>query len=452
MKSKSTSFFIPTFLWALIIFISCNKSSEFGSDLLKDDAFVVSSLKDFKLTAYSRLADSVRTFEQVSALSDSIMLFGNLEDPVFGNARSELAFNMRLKRVIEQWDPAFTFDSMVFSIAVDPNNLFGDTLKPVDIFVHQLSAQLPTTDSVFFSNRVFDYAPAAIGELLDYRFTPRTAIQKIDTSASPPDTTYLRTLVNIRMDDFGRQIFSEPSNFASSANFNQAFRGFYLRSEGAGPLVGLVLTSPFTICRIYYSKEDQAQTPIDIEINPGSIRAARFVHQTESAFIEPFLNDTQLGDSLLFIQGMSGARTYIELNELGKLENRSLKLAQLEFYIADLPANEDKSIGVPPQLLFSTVKSDGSIGEVDEVLSLATPNLISNLGGRVVEDVVDGMRVRKYSITMTAHLLRILAGEETNRLVIAPFGASKRANRVVIYGPGHSRFPMQLKLIVTDYK
>ena len=89
---------------------------------------------------------------------------------------------------------------------------------------------------------------------------------------------------------------------------------------------------------------------------------------------------------------------------------------------------------------------------MNEVLTFATPNLISNLGGRVVEDIIDGMRVRKYTITMTAHILRMLSGLETNRIILAPFGTSKRANRVIVYGPGHSRFPMQLKLIVTDYK
>jgi hypothetical protein len=452
MKSTFFSRIILVAIVGLLLFASCNKSSEFGADLLKDDAFNVTSLKDFKLTAYTRMADSVRTFEQISALSDSVMLFGNLEDPLFGNARSELAFNMRLKRVIEQWDPEFTFDSMVFSLAVDPVNFFGDTLKPLDINVHQLTAQLPTTDSVYFSNRIIPYEPEVIGLLYAYTFTPRTTIQKIDTTTDPPDTSFVRTLVNIRMDDFGRAIFSNPDNFASSTNFNQAFRGFYLKAEGLGPMVGLVLTSPSTICRIYYSKGETAQTPIDIEINPGSIRAARFFHETNGAVIEPFLADSTLGDSLLFIQGMSGARAIIELTELGKLENTSLKLAQLEFYIADLPGNNDKDISAPPQLLFSAINADGSIGEVNEVLTFATPNLISNLGGRVVEDIVDGMRVRKYTITMTAHILRMLSGLETNRIVLAPFGTSKRANRVVVYGPGHSRFPMQLKLIVTDYK
>ena len=165
MKSTFFSGFFLVLIVGTLLTASCNKSSEFGADLLKDDAFNVTSLKDFKLTAYTRMADSVRTFEQISALADSIMLFGNLEDPLFGNARSELAFNMRLKRVIEQWDPEFSFDSMVFSLAVDPVNFFGDTLKPLDIRVHQLTSQLPTTDSVYFSNRIIPYETEVIGRL-----------------------------------------------------------------------------------------------------------------------------------------------------------------------------------------------------------------------------------------------------------------------------------------------
>ncbi len=432
---------------------SCNKSSEFGADLLQDDAFNVSSLKDFKLTAYTQLADSVRAFHILSSLSDSIMLFGNLVDPYFGISRSEVAFNMRLKRIVEQWDSEYTFDSMIFYIAVDANNFFGDTLKPVDIKVHQLKDQFPSTDSVFYSNKVIEYESAVIGQLDNYTFTPRSFTETIDTSTDPPDTIRERILVKIPMNDFGQTLFNNPVAFESSTNFNSIFKGLYLRTDSDGPLVGLSLTNPLTQIRIFYSKGAEAQAPIEIEINPISLRTARFFHEPQSFPINDFLNDPIKGDSLVFIQGMSGARTIIELNDLSNLQGKSIKYAQLDFYIAEIPENENELIGVPPHIIFATLNKEGRIADVDEVLTLtASSSLISNLGGRIVEDIVDGRKVRKYSLVMTAHLLRILAGEETNKIVLAPLGTSKRANRVILYGPGHSMFPMQLKLIATDFK
>jgi hypothetical protein len=432
---------------------SCNKSSEFGADLLQDDAFNVSSLKDFKLTAYTQLADSVRSFHILSALADSIMLFGKLEDPYFGISRSEVAFNMRLKRIVEQWDSEFTFDSMIFYIAVDATNFFGDTLKPVDIKVHQLKAQFPNTDSVFYSNKEIEYESQVIGQLNNYTFTPKSFTEIIDTTNDPPDTTRQRVLVRIPMNDFGQTLFNNPQVFESSTNFNSIFKGLYLRTDSDGPIVGLSLTNSLTQIRLFYSKGDAAQNPIEIEINPVSLRTVRFFHEPQGYPINDFLNDPIKGDSLVFIQGMSGARTIVELNDLANLQRKSIKFAQLDFYVAELPENENELIKIPPHIIFATLNKEGRIADVDEVLALtSSSSLISNLGGRVVEDIVDGRKVRKYSLIMTAHLFRILAGQETNKIVLSPLGTSKRANRVIIYGPGHSKFPMQLKLIATDYK
>jgi hypothetical protein len=432
---------------------SCNKSSEFGADLLQDDAFNVSSLKDFKLSAYTQLADSVRAFNILSALSDSIMLFGRLVDPYFGVSRSEVAFNMRLKRIVDQWDPEFTFDSMVFFIAVDPLNFFGDTLKPIDIKVHQLKEQFPITDTVFFSNKDIAYEPQVIGQLNNYSFTPKSFKEIIDTTSDPPDTTRQRILVQIRMDEFGMTLFNNPEVFESTANFNSIFKGLYLRTDSDGPLMGLSLTNPMTQIRLYYSKGENAQAPIEIEINPVSLRTVRFFHEPQSYPIYEFLNNPIKGDSLVFIQGMSGARTIVELNDLESLRGKSIKFAQLDFYIAEIPENENEFIKIPPHIIFATLNKEGRIADVDEVLALtSSSSSIQNLGGRVVEDIIDGRKVRKYSLIMTAHLLRILAGQETNKIVLSPLGTSKRANRVIIYGPGHSMFPMQLKIIATDFK
>jgi hypothetical protein len=442
--------FLYLLFFIFIVSIACNKSSEFGADLISDDAFNVTSLRDFKLSAYSVKTDSIVTFETISALADSIFLFGNTVDPVFGRVQSTLAFNMRIRRIIEQWDPANTVDSMVYDIAVDPANFFGDTLKPLNLYLHQLKAQLSTTDSVFYSNRNLEYEPEVIGFLENYLFTPRTTIEVIDTTKDPPDTSRVRKFLRFRMDDFARKLFAQPEVFSSSANFFERFRGMVLRAEGEGPLVGLILSNPNGIAKIYYSRNGESQTPIEIEVNPGNVRMAQFKHETEGFPIQPFLTNQSMGDSLCFVQGMSGARTVVEVGDLDRLKGKSIKLAQLEFFVATGADNENEQFRVPPQLLFFGINEAGETTDVREVILLSTPNLIANLGGRVIDDVVNGERVRKYTINLTTHFLRMVTGQETNRILIAPFGASKRANRVTIYGPGHSRYPMQLKLIVTD--
>lgn len=435
-----------------IALTSCNKVTDFGADLLSEDQFNISSLRDFRLSAYHLKLDSILTFDFNNSSADSIFLFGNATDPVFGELRSELAFNMRLRNLVAEWNPDNTFDSMTFSIAIDHNNFFGDTLKPLNIYLHQLDERLSPNDSLFYSNRVTSYSPLPIAELNDYRFTPRRLIEKIDTTVQPADTSFVRPLLEFRLDDFGRKLFDNPNMFISGEAFANQFRGMYLRAEGDGPLVGLILTSPRTRAWIYYSRNGEPQRPFEIEISVSNNRYARFFQSTEGFPVQEFLDNLTLGDSLCFIQGMSGVRPVIEIKDLDKVKNKSLKLAQLDFFVADMQANNDEEFPIPSQLVFFGLDKDNKITDAIEVSRLVGSANVVNLGGRVFEDIVNGRRVRRYRLNMTTHILRMLSDLETNKIVLAPLGASKRANRVIIYGPGHSQFPMELRMVVTDIR
>jgi hypothetical protein len=446
--SRFSGLFI--FLTAFAAFFSCNKSSEFGSDLLADDILNVGVITDFDLSGYTRLIDSVRTFDLLSSLQDSVFLVGDIDDPIFGRTRSSLYFRMRPTRIIDDLNPdAVRFDSIVLRLAVDPNTFYGDTLLPVTIRFHQLQELLPE-DSVFYSNRDYAVKPMPLAVIDNYVFTPRTFVEIIDTTKDPPDTSRIKSNIEIKLDEaFGQSFLQDPEIFKSTANFLEFFKGIYMEIEGPGPIVGINLLDPLTSLRLFYTEEEVSKT-IVMNITSGVLKCNSFKHNQSVGSIGEFIENELKGDSLLFIQGLAGPRPVLKFNDLSKLEGKSLKLAELEFFIAELPGDNIKIYPLPTQFLLSTHKADRSFTLIDELNVFINSGRLSEFDGRITTDVIDGVKVKKVRMNITNHLQRILLGIEPNEVIVSILGSSKRPNRAVFYGPGHSKYPVRLKLVATD--
>jgi hypothetical protein len=441
---------IPIVLIAFLALFSCNKTSEFGSDLLSDDILNVGVISDFELSAYTRLVDSVRTFDLLSSIQDSVFLIGDIEDPFFGRTTSGLYFRMRPTRIIDDLVPdELEFDSIKLRLVVDPNTFYGDTLLPVTIRFYQLQSLLPE-DSVFYSNRDYELKPQPLAVVSNYLFTPRTRTEVIDTTPNPPDTSYLRSTIEVNLDeDFGRSFLQDPEIFKSTANFLEFFKGIYVMVEGPGPIAGINLLDSRTSIILSYKKEGEPQT-ITMNITSGVLKANTFKHDLTNAPVGDFIENEILGDSLLFIQGLSGPRPVLKFKDLSSLQGKSLKLAELEFFIAELPGDNTDLFPLPTQFLLSTHKADKSFTLIDEINVFINSGRLSEFDGRVSTDVIDGVKVKKVKMNITSHLQRILLGLETDEVIVSILGTSKRPNRAIFYGPGHSKYPVRLKVVATD--
>ena len=103
----------------------------------------------------------------------------------------------------------------------------------------------------------------------------------------------------------------------------------------------------------------------------------------------------------------------------------------------------------PVRRLFLVREDDN--GNFRSIEDLAVANSLGALdlfGGKPFTD--NELAVRKYEMTITSHLQSKVDGLDESPLVILPQLSLERAERVIIYGPGHSTFPIKLSVTYTQ--
>lgn len=433
------------------LFLACNKSSDFGSDLLSDDFLQVRFDDTLRLTGRNVLADSVRTFDLLTAATDSILILGNMEDPYFGRVKSEIFFNVRPTRTLVGLDrDSLELDSLVLRLGVDAATVYGDTLKPANIRVFRLAEQLPA-DSSFYSNsnRLAELNP--LGTLDDYLFTPRTPIQHIDSSAGKPDTLYSHSYFTVRLADaLGQEMLDDPTVFDSLPKLQQLLRGFKVTIDNPSLLAGINLLSARTRLALHYKYNGQARI-LDMYVTADIRRFSRFEQDPAGAPLADFLDNPEAADSLLFLQGLAGSRVRLIVPDLAPYADKGIKLAQLELTVAQLPDNANTRYPVPAQLLVSEVREDGTISLLQEINVLLPAGRMAQFGGTPRTVYADGTHLTTYRVSLTEHVIRMLNDKATPEIVVSILSTARRANRVVLCGPGHPQYPVRLKLAYTEY-
>ena len=180
-----------------------------------------------------------------------------------------------------------------------------------------------------------------------------------------------------------------------------------------------------------------------------------FNPDTQGFPVEPFIGETEteytLGDSLIFIQGMSGLNAKLEIQDFSTLQNVIINKAEIEFTIAnDLPEDQALFSSDPiEQLLIATQDDDGEFDLITDVAVAIVEGQISIFGGQPQEDFSEG--VLTYRMNITAYLQELVDGEHDNaEIFLFPAIRAERPQRVVLFGPGHSEHPARLFVTYTE--
>ena len=453
------------FFVGLIFITSCNDSSIIGSDITSIDLVNV-DVRELSVKATTVPADSVETYRTTNQLNSYIC--GNLQDPLFGKYESVFNTQLRLSRFLDLQDSldiknigsSSTLDSAFLVIEL-ADEFYGNITDQQEVEVYLLDEPMENT-ATYFSSQSF----ASIDLLGSKLFTPAipdsVVFYLVDTTEVRPPQ--MRIPLDVNHPIFRDVLFSGEDalqHYEDDAALLSVLNGVQIRVSNTSPNEGLMIFDPVpdainsaTVTGLYvhYTSFTTTSKLYTFSINNDAAKMVNFIPDYSGSLVEPFIGEDKYakGDSLVFIQGMSGLNAKLEIQDFSSLQDVIINKAEIELTVAtDLP--EDKALfSSDPisQLLIGTKNADGEIERISDVEAAIANGLISIFGGQPVEDS-DGMM--KYKMNITSYLQELVSGEhENSEIFIYPALRAERPQRVAVFGPGHSQHPIKLYVTYTE--
>lgn len=347
-----------------ILFSACRKindSTDLGGGLIPP----VDNITTFDTTI------SVQAFNDTFGLAnDSQYLSRGAEhfvglinnDPFFGKTDARMYFE--LKPALYGTYPFARPDSVkIDSVVLVLNYLdtYGDTNAAQQLKVYEITSNNFTNDSSYLIRQEhFSYNTASPLSLPGQFFYPRNLDDSVKVFR---DTT--RNQLRIKLDtNFARRLFNYDTTnaYKSDSIFRTNFRGFALRSEGAGnAIMGFDFGTINTKLAIYYNHPKAGgggrDTTVSYFFFTSLSAAAQYVKRDYSGSPLQASLGGATDDPVVYLQGSPGTFATVKIPALGTLSNRVIHRAEL--IVEELYDISDSTFYAPEALYLDA--SDPSI-------------------------------------------------------------------------------------------
>ncbi|HMQ48944.1 MAG TPA: DUF4270 family protein [Saprospiraceae bacterium] len=433
----------------LSIGIACSDPTLVGGALLEQDQADVDFTDTLSVNFRTAERTSVRTFSSFVSSQLNSFLLGNYNDAYFGRSHSSIfaqvypeAFNVDFS--------GYEFDSIVLILPYDMGGIYGKLDETYGIEVVALAESL-SNDQDYFSDQTVAVDESKI--LGSTQFTPNldslvffdyVGDDEIDTLFFP----HLRIKLS---DDFGQELLGlDTTYYEDDSLFLDYFKGIQLRpiTENGGMLSFDLASSRAGIHLFLRDEDDQPQQFLfDFDVNQ-TVRFAHFEHDYSTGSVATFLQNDGKGDSLFFVQGMSGLEAIVEIPYAEKLAGLVVNKAELVFYAADIGQDTANYPNIE-QLIISSEDEDGELVVVEDIAILASNGLsLANFFGGIPVEASNAPIV--YRMNLSAYFQRMIDGEANGeKLYITPLRKAENAARSIFYGTDHPQYYPRLNLTFT---
>lgn len=438
--------------FTFIFLFACNDPSDVGSELLDQDGidviFVDTITMNVKTVAGE---DSLRT-NGVGRVSQDLFL-GEIRDDYYGFKK----FDSYMQVSIASVPPAFydydnnsfaTLDSIVLLVNMNDGLFYGDTLAKHNVQVFQIDQEFDDSEELYTTDELSAMVPISTVQEVVPSFDNYEVIFDGDTTITGPS-------LRVKLDNsFGEMIINDTTSVKTDSTFRDFFKGLKLVSEtdktSVLPIDARVksLTDIGNKIILYYTDTVPKFYPFVL----GGVRHVNVTSDITGSDLETAFDNEILGDSLLFLQGFGCADAFIEFPfaNFENFGNILVKKAELEVTVADLEGDDDQI--TPIKLLFLFEKDDEDERVlISDVFSAQSTNLLSTVFGGSLQQELDGNGVvtrRFYTMNMTQYFQELVKenSSESNKVYLGAAVPELTPERSALYGPGHSQFPMKLKL------
>lgn len=423
---------------ALLCF-SCKEEEDIVGISLQtnSDTVYVDTLTDIFM--YSVIEDSLPC-RQVSHI-----LLGEVDDPMFGNVKSDIFAQFRLSANAIDFGEGAVLDSVV--LALPYAGFFGDTLQSVQLGVYELSEKL-YKDTTYYTNQTLDYYPTnLVAGGNSFLFYPRSSVVLEGESGA----AQLRIPLN---NDFFTTRFLEKSGsseLATNLQFLEYFKGIVVKSEGKsgnGCLAYFNLLSTDASITLYFHNNDNDSLSFRLISNDSTNFFAHIEHQYISALpaLQAQLKQKDYsgcGESV-FLQAGCGVKARVQFPCLDRYEGKKIAIHKAEFILSRAETDAYKPYFAPSSLTMY-YKKDSNLA-----VSYYMPDYLkfgsSYFGGAV--DTAD----YSYRFLLTNYVQQVLMGTFPSDypLYVVIGAAVIQATRLQLVGPSSTTYPdRRMKLVLT---
>jgi len=444
-------------------FSSCGDPSDVGSGLFTDGDLDVFSVDTMTIVATNIPLDSVEVYSE-NNMTRSTYLLGELDDPFFGKMNgalvTELHYGVDLftgQLFIPDYQEGDILDSIVLVLAVDTLGNYGVRNDLFDIEVFKLSESINQRTSIFAPVDI-PADPTIAASAINVR--PRADSVRVffpSLGTTIPEFGQIRIPLN---DNLANILFNDLRGIGSDVEFVEAFNGLRIEATPASgnSMFGVDISTTIFNSRVQcFYRRDSLPLLYEYALDDRTRNLSEgrkftdFERDNASSPISQFLDDPEAADSLIFIQSMLGSTIELDLSAINQFQDNLINQATLEMTIAQLPGDNMNIYPPIETLVLSTIGEDGEpdvLAEINEGLIFS--QLETFFGGTIEENFVDGMTVFQIEMNITRSLILMANGELPTTLFMTPLMPTERPNRTILFGPGHSTFPLRLNLSLTS--
>lgn len=454
-------FFLYAFVAVLMTTAGCNDGSIIGNDLLEGEAIELAYDDNFALSGKTVRGDSVSTYRRGS-INQTYML-GQVDDPLFGKSSSDIYTAMIFGTSLPDFSESL-IDSIVLELDYDTLGFYGASDIVHNIEVFRVTEDWADRDTIYSDESFMtDMMPIGSKSLIpdvegdSVRFQVR--VTDVDSFI------YLTPRLNIRLDNaFGAELLADSAAAKTDSAMIANFKGLYIKSTTNGSsMIGFNFNENFTFdnatvakVAVYYTQKDSDNMDVKRSYN-YYLRSETFSHfelDVSGSPVEASIGDPIAGDEFLYVQGMSGVDSEIDLPDLSALKGNIINSAQLVLTVADdemefftdlYPTNSN--------FILSKYNADGIKVLVDDVTK---DNIDSNTGlalldGEIKETTLDnGEIVNTVTFNITDYIKNTIDADDlTPKVIISPLGRTESPRRTVFYGTNHPTYPVKLRIAYT---
>lgn len=420
----------------------CKKEDNFiGSELQKED-LGVNQLTNFNIITYTTEADSLRADELSTAT------LGSMNDPQVG--KTESSFYTQLRLPVDNVDFAgsgsltdIVLDSVVLTLEYSDH--YG-SLDAQSFEVMEITEDM-FIDSAYYNGKSFLANPTNL-------ILPGSRVQVPDPSSSVfTATDSFPAQLRLKLDNsFGQKIINESGNSALSDNDNflQFLKGIEVKvnnpgqATNQGAILSFNLISLNSAVTLYYRDTASKDTlTFNLLMNTNCARVNKNTHDYTGTVVANQLADSTLGATSVFVQGLQGLKTEINLTDVMRLKDSNIIINKA---VLKLPVDNTAGNDFDPieQLLIIRNESELKYLLLDQTMFAGQAGL-DNVGGQWNEDD------SQYEFTITRYLNNLLNGNfPNNRLTLETISAMVTPNRTVFYG--HNSVVQKPMLTITYTK
>ena len=361
------------FFVLMVAVVSCKDDNLLGIELQPDGQYDTLAFTDsFQVNAFTVPGVRQRSDEAQSYI-------GRLSTPEFGTTESALIFNLGFNAAYADASLSYadyTLDSVVLHMR--PNRVYGEPSGNIPMEIFRLT-QTVSADDDNYSDYAPDYNATSVGSW-NMSF-PRQFNVTDSVSVGAVNEVYQFI---IKLDNsIGQELLDMLISVEglNTSTFQSLFEGFIVKPGSGmdpsqiGAIYSLALRTGESGIRLYLSK-DNKQEILKYPINASCARVNQFKHDYSGSLAETYLNEDSKREDLLFVQGLSGLKTQVEvpgLYNFGLKNKIAVAKAVLSFQLAPeqpselsnsrqmflLELDEDGTESLTPDYIYSRTRSGG---------------------------------------------------------------------------------------------